>query len=697
MAKLRLDQVHTVYRKEVLEILRDRRTLILMIGVPVLLYPLITLVGVQVTALLQSKIAKKSLPVALLVESPSIEPSWVEQVAAEHKIEWLPLAAESLDDPEAQLGERVRAREFMAALHLQGAAAPSAENSDQVAATLIYDSGEVESTEAKSRVQTALRDLSKELTLARLEHMDRDPALIEPYRVESVNVATAKEKGAFFLGGFLSFLLITMALTGAFYPALDLSAGERERGTLETLLVAPVGRREMILGKYFTVLTVSVVTSLLNIACMGLTFSTLASGVAANLDIEFQISFGILIRMLMILLPLAAFLSAVTLGTSSFARSYKEGQNYLTPLFILVMLPAMLPLLPGIKLNLAFAGLPIAGPALLFRELLLERATFAHALVVFLSTFCYAGLMLAWVSRLFEREEVLFREGDLQAISLQRPTTGHATPDGTAAAALFVVILAFMGYVTLTATADAGIFRSLVAPQLLLYLLIPLGVAFWRRNDLRETFALRLPGWTAWLAVPFLVAGALPLSLWLAQFQSRFLEPDDSIAVLQEFLRTLIETAGPWGTIALVALLPAVCEEIFCRGYLLSGFRKTVRPWAAIAIVAFLFGILHLSVPRLAPTAFLGLLLGLTVLRSRSIGPAILVHLLNNGIVIVASAEFLEVHGDSTPGSLMKSLQETQFASWVATSPNLVVALAPVALVIGFALCRPSRATLDSQ
>lgn len=635
---MRLDAVLTVARKEMLETLRDRRTLVLMLVVPVLLYPLLSVVSVQLMAVLQSRVADKSLVIGHVPR-----PELYDETRLAALLEGRKLALRAVEDA-AGAEALVRDGTLAGALVFEGATLPSAADAAQLATRIIFDSGEMESIEARNRLEEAVRAHGQDLVAERLTRLGQAPALIEPFAVARADVATAEQRGAFVLGGFLSFLLITMSLMGAFYPALDLTAGERDRGTLETLLVAPVSRHAMILGKYLTVLAISMLTALLNIASMGFTFSLLASSFSSRVGIEFHLSAPILLGILAVLLPCAALFSALCLGTASFARSYKEGQNYLTPLYMIVMFPSMLALIPGIKLNLVLAALPVAGPSLLFRELMLEKASLVHGLTVFGSTMLYSWLVLSWVAGLFDREEVLYRAPGRGGSLFKRPLRGEPLPTPMAAGGVFVVVLALFGLLSLGAGAEPQLFRALVLPQLLV-LGLPLLVAWWVRHDLRNVFRWRAPGWLAWPGVLLIVAGELPLVERLVQLFD--FEQDASVQALVEFVERLLAETGPWGALALLALLPAVCEEILCRGYVLSGLRRGMRPALALLISAVLFGFLHLSPLRFLPTLLLGVLLAFVVLRTGSLWPAILLHALHNGLAIAGSAPYATAHPEA--------------------------------------------------
>ncbi|MCI0650524.1 MAG: ABC transporter permease subunit [Planctomycetes bacterium] len=666
--------IATVFRKELLEITRDRRTLVVMLVVPVILYPLMALVGVQVTALLQSRLERQTLEVGVAVAAPRLHEALF--AATEDK----KLRVEEIDAEAA--GERVRKGALHAAVIVP---APSVEGAAaKIAIRVLYDSGEVKSVEARSRIKSVIDRVREEEIRARLSRVNLTEEIIRPFDLQEEDLATASRRGAFLFGGFISFMLITMALSASFYAALDLTAGERERGTLETLLVAPIARHEVIAGKYLTVLAVAVTVSVVNIACMGLTFSNLFRGIATANQIEFAVSPRVLFGILLTLLPLAAFFSAVTVGVSTFARSYKEGQNYLTPLFMLAMFPAMLPLFPGIELGLGLAAVPVAGPALLFHKLLLEEAAWLPALVVFGSTLIYAIFALSWATSLYRREEVLFREGDAHPPRIARPRRASALPSPAAAGAMFLIVLAAFGYFCLNVPPDLGLYAQLLLPQLALFLAAPIAVAWWSRNDLRATFSLRPAGARAMIAVPVVTAGAFLIAAWLASFTEDWLGKPQA---LEEMLRSLTRAAGPLGSVLLIALVPAICEETLCRGYLLAGLRARLHAAAAVLISALCFALLHVDLSRLVTTMAMGAVLAIVVLRSGSIAPAIAIHFLNNALALTLS------------GAYRDSFPDAPLAHWgsatLALLERLPAAALPVAggalLAAGLVIMAPRR------
>ena len=274
------------------------------------------------------------------------------------------------------------------------------------------------------RLKEVLSRWRKSIVAGRLKRDQKTESYTEPIQVKAEDVATASEVGGSIWSRLFPFLLVMMSLTGAFYPAIDLCAGEKERGTMETLLISPASRAEIVLGKFLTVMLASVTTALLNLVSMGLTGHTACASYAGSLSAEpgapaaaaiiapptFQAAFW----MILLLIPLAAFFSAVCLSLAVLARSMKEGQYYMTPLYLVCLPLIFLTLVPGIELNLFYSLVPITGVALLLRALIMGNYDVAlrYFLPVLVPTLVYAAVALRWAIDQFQREEVLFREAE---------------------------------------------------------------------------------------------------------------------------------------------------------------------------------------------------------------------------------------------------------------------------------------------
>jgi sodium transport system permease protein len=203
-------------------------------------------------------------------------------------------------------------------------------------------------------------------------------------------------------------------MTGAMYPAIDVTAGEKERGTIETILCCPVGRTELVLGKFLMVLTASVGTVVLSLLSMGATLK-LAKRVLAGsaprgaLQNVATIDIGGLAGVFLMLLPVAVMLSAALLMVGLFSKSFREAQSYCGPLMLVVIVPAIAAMLPGVDLNASLAVVPLLNVSLVCKEMISGTWHWNYILLIFGSACLYAAAALAAAVWMFHREEVLFR------------------------------------------------------------------------------------------------------------------------------------------------------------------------------------------------------------------------------------------------------------------------------------------------
>ncbi|MBS0266943.1 MAG: ABC transporter permease, partial [Planctomycetes bacterium] len=285
---------------------------------------------------------------------------------------------------------------------------------------VIYNKADEKSQFTYNRVADALDKweaaiLEDWLKLARI-----DQKIIRPVLAKPVDVALAEQVAASVWSKMFPTLLIIMAVTGAFYPAIDLVAGEKERGTMETLLICPATRAEIVLGKFFTVMVFSAATALLNLASLGLTGKQIATMPATGtLSSTSGLSLPplpALVWIFLLLVPLTALFSALCLALATLARSSKEGQYYLTPLLMVVLGLTIFCMSPTVDLSPQNSVVPVVGAALLLKGLLLSPTNpgglYLYVGPVLITSLAYSALALWWAIDQFQREEVLFREGE---------------------------------------------------------------------------------------------------------------------------------------------------------------------------------------------------------------------------------------------------------------------------------------------
>lgn len=518
---------------------------------------------------------------------------------------------------------------------------------------LLHNSANEKSEVAYRRVQYALQNWEDALLQQRLNEANLPLSLPHPVPITKVDLAEATQLAANVWSKIFPALLVIMSVTGAFYPAIDLGAGEKERGTMETLLISPASRTEIVFGKFLTVMVFSLSTALLNLVSMGFTGKHMLSAIgAARSSPMGDLSFPPLQSLMWVVLlaiPLAALFSALSLSLAMFARSSKEGQYYLTPLLLVTMGLTMFCLNPGVELNPYYSVLPVTGPALLLKALLLGSAETPVALYVFpvLLTSCgYSALALWWATEQFQREDVLFREAERFELRLwirHLLREKEPTPSFSEAAVCFVIIalLQFLFLTSMQGTGDQlDSPRNIVIVQII-YLIAtvgapPLFMALLLTTNLRKTLKLSLPSGSMLAAGVVLSLSLQPLALELMGRLDRFFPPLPPGT--QQILEAMGAGSVPWWlALSAFALAPAICEELAFRGFILSGLQRSRRRWLPIVISALLFGVIHMIPKQQFNAALLGLVLGLLAVRSGSLLPGVVFHFIFNGTQVMAS------------------------------------------------------------
>ncbi len=274
--------------------------------------------------------------------------------------------------------------------------------------------GELNSGFSADKLQKFFRDFRDRAVLERLASRHLPENLAQPLVVEEHNVAPPEKVSGVVLGGLVPYFVIILALTGTMHPAMDLTVGEKERGTIETILASPISRASLVLGKFLMVLTASLSTAILAIASMGLTLAgagKMVQGVPQinDMGLQLNISLRAIFWVFVMIVPLAVLFSAALLAISLFAKSFKEAQSYLSPLTVVVIAPAIVAVLPGVELNAALSLIPIVNTSLVSKEIVSGVYHWNYIALIFGSSCLYAAAAL-WVAvRLCQREDVLFR------------------------------------------------------------------------------------------------------------------------------------------------------------------------------------------------------------------------------------------------------------------------------------------------
>lgn len=482
-----------------------------------------------------------------------------------------------------------------------------------------------------------------------------------PPAVRMISTATGKKVDAMTsLAGILPLILILMTITGAVYPAIDLTAGERERGTMEAMIATPAPRFLLLLSKYVAVVTVAVLTALANLLACWITLSI--GGLGRALLGERGLSLLAIVQILPLLVIFAAFFSAILLAMCSFARSFKEAQAYLIPVMLVSLAPALLTLMPNIEFSSLLGIVPLVNILLLSRDIMTGSPQALPAFAAVFSTLLYAAAALVVASRLFGAESATAGSQETWSDLVRRPKRMKELPDlGDLAVYLALMFPVFFILTNLFGQMDLSIASKLwinAGILLVLFLIAPALVAQYRRLNPRSTFLLG--GWLGDSSPPGVSHGAgffrgigvlcgvclLASGLWVIAFEVLKVLSDfgfggisiDRTEALEE-AKAQFASIPFWMIFVTSALAPALAEEFFFRGYVLSAFRNRIAPLRAVLYSALIFGLFHvingsvLSLERFFPTTLLGLALGFVAIRTHSLWPGVLLHAIHNGLL----------------------------------------------------------------
>jgi sodium transport system permease protein len=631
-----------VFKNELRSLARDRRALFSAFVLPLMLYPLMFLGQGWLERIAEETIDAKEVGIALeLSAAPEAQRT---RLLALLELE-VPISLRELEPGRAgaiqaaidEGTDDAWFRERELALDLIGeeddALLYALPDPDAPRGTLYrvhYDGANDTAREARQRAYSALTTMSEEQRAERMaELFGEDPA--RALVLESRDLASEEDLGGALLGRILPLIVVLVLLSGGSYAALSAFAGEREAGTLETLLVQPVPSSSVVWGKFSAVLATGLLALSLNLASLlgsvALGFGDLpgASGGASGPGVMRFFVGGLL------LLPLCLLLSAVLSLVCGRARSFREGQHYLLPLSLIAMLPAALAMQPEVELDALLACIPLAGPSLAFRDAMVGNLALVPGSLAIASTLIWTVLVLRHLGSLFDAERVLASAGTDEEDSERRVQSRSALNWGFAG----VLAVYLVGGMVQGAHPVWGLVATL-------WVLLP--ILSWSSVRKTASRAGESIATALWLRVPrpsHLLAALLAAPA-LARVAGEWITWQQKVLPLPSSMTSgglpaEFSELSNVGMFFLMALTPGICEELFFRGAVLSGLRRDLATWKIIAWQALLFGAVHASIYRFAPTAVLGALLAMLTLRSRSLLPAMVLHIGYNGLILLGS------------------------------------------------------------
>jgi len=407
---MRAKTVRAVFRKEMTDTLRDRRTLISMVAVPMLVIPLLMILTSKLLISQVTKAAKETSDIVLV--GHGFLPGELEGVL--RAAEGISVRPAPDDTEKDTLIEQLKEGAFDLLVVIPRGFGEALAGETPVEIRIFYDDAEFESELALEKFEPVLESYREDLVSRRLERRGIPDDVIEPFEAVQTDVASAEKRIGERIGGLLPYMVILMCFMGAMYPAIDLAAGEKERGTLETLLVSPASRGEFVIGKYLVIFTAGIIAAVLSMVSMALSARYMVGMIGDAVGdgapaFALQMGASTLLPVFMIVLPMAGLFGAALLSISIFARNFKEAQNYITACMMLILFPAFISFLPGLKMNYRMALIPIVNASLIIKDSAFGAVEWRYVVVACLSSVVLAAAGLVFAKKWFERESVIFR------------------------------------------------------------------------------------------------------------------------------------------------------------------------------------------------------------------------------------------------------------------------------------------------
>ncbi len=650
----------TLFAYEIRMLLRDTRTILIAVVAPLIIFPTYILVLNRVDSREQQALEEETYTYALMGNRAAWAGEIVRAAIAESETNpdstRPPVTFElrRVADPEQALVDgdlhvvvqglspaeydSVRAAEEAGrAETAQGEQTAEAEEDpseeeDRVsvpALRILYRAQSDFSREAWLRLDDQVRDLR----IARRDSVFRAAgfpiARTEVAQMDAESLTSAAKASGAFLGVALTPFLVLLMLSGGSIVAVDAISGEKERGTLETLLTTAASRTEIVRAKLLAVVVVGLAVAVINVLNL-LVYLVLG---LLDLPANFSVEVGPLGLLLLLaqFVPVAVLVASALLLLSGASKTYREFQVSFFPLVIAFAVPSLAAALPGMDLHSAIAAVPLAGVSIAVKEILTGEIDLPFQLLALVST----GGLAFWLTRLTEgtlSNEKLISGADLDEADL----VGGAALFPRHVLGWFLGLWVVFFLVSLWFGQELGMRGQVVVNLVVIFFGGSIYMVRRYKLDVVETFSLKRVHPLAWFAVLLGTPSALLVGVAVAELVNTYVFPVPP-ELLQNFGQELIDPNLPlWQIVFFLTVMPGIFEELFFRGVLLHGLRKRLkRRWAVALSVGIIFGIFHVSLFRIAPTAWIGFVLTWVVILGGSIYPAMLWHTLNNAISVV--------------------------------------------------------------
>ena len=390
-----------IFKKELTDVLRDKRTLFFMIVIPVIVMPLIFIGSIKFQEYQSKKSDEKILNIGLINKTSD---SQIRDYLLDQKGVYL---VEDIDLDSLELG--IKNDSLQGGLYIHKNFINDISTNAMGKVEVYYKSSDLMS-KAKNRINNALEIYKNEVVSERLSQFNVDKDLLEPLDIINKDISTKKETIGKAVGGLIPYMLVIFIFLGAMYPAIDLGAGEKERGSLETLLSSPATKFEITVGKLMVVSLAGMVSGLISVIGISVPFYFIG-----NIPDQIKstvleiISPFIIVSVIILMIPIAIFFASMLLSISFYARSFKEAQSLMGPLNIIIIVPLMLTLGPGIEIDHITALIPLINVGLLTKEILAGSAQPIYFIETLSSLLFFAAIGIRFSVYWFNKENTIFR------------------------------------------------------------------------------------------------------------------------------------------------------------------------------------------------------------------------------------------------------------------------------------------------
>ncbi|MEM7281336.1 MAG: ABC transporter permease [Pseudomonadota bacterium] len=388
-----MNGILTVFKKEFIDNLRDRRTLLSALIFGPLFGPLIFAFVISFT--LKQAISEPDKVIELPVIGAELAPNLV-QFLKQNNVDVI--------DPPADPEYAVKERLYDVIIEIPEDFGAKLKVGEPAALRLISDQSNRNASKSQGRIRSLINGYNRKIGLLRLQVRGINPSVVNPIVIEDVDLSTPVGRSLILLG-MVTYFLFFATLMGGMYLAIDATAGERERGSLEPLLTLPVSRANIMFGKLSATCVFMMMSLALTLIAffVSLRFIPLEQlGMSANTDM----SVGI--KIFFVMLPFVVFGAGLLTLVASFTKSYKEAQSYLSLVLLVPTLPIMVAAIMLLKPTLALMTVPSLSQHLVITELMKGEPLSMEFTLVSVACTLAVGLLLSFAAaRLYGREGIL--------------------------------------------------------------------------------------------------------------------------------------------------------------------------------------------------------------------------------------------------------------------------------------------------